>query len=78
MTTPTSDDVTAMSTCAHRWVLAAAGEEGTLGTCRLCDSVRIFTDARRPRPHYDTSLGPASTTTAQWGAATTATTEAAR
>jgi hypothetical protein len=78
MTTPKTDDVTTLSACAHRWVLAAAGEEGTLGTCRLCNSVRIFTDARRARPHYDTSPRAPLATTARWGASTTATTEAAR
>ena len=78
MTTSTTDDVIVVSPCAHRWVLAAAGDEGTIGTCRLCNSVRTFTDARRPRPHYDMPPGAPSTTSAQWKAGATATTEAKR
>jgi hypothetical protein len=54
VTTPITDEVAATAACVHRWALATAGEGGTLGTCRLCHSVRIFTDARNTRPPHGT------------------------
>lgn len=52
VTTPMIDEVPAPAACVHRWVLETAGERGTLGTCRLCHSVRVFTDARKIRLPY--------------------------
>ena len=70
MTTPMTGepgDVTANAACVHRWLLAMAADGGTPGRCRLCHSVRTFTDARRTRLGYGTSPGARSATPASWG-----------